>query len=1021
MINVNADNSAAGAAINNKNSSGIGSMQGAGDVRNPGKIIKASDLSFTIGSAVSDMSDYNSQLKDKEDIMKIAGAGDVTTMQNYMTVMAHSVSDEDFGRMMKEGFDPNETDIKVGAGIVEEIKATMAKAGVVIEGYNDDLSREELVEITGSEAMAVAIENAFRKEDVPMTRENVKDAAQVIERAGEIEEITDGMCDYLLRNGIEPTYDYLYRVRYTGAQTMGSSGGYINEDVSGYQSYQASGASMEGLEKRIAATIENAGLEVNEMTKTESRFLIENGIIYNEDNLTRLDNLWKMNPPFTMEDTAASVAAAIASGRKASEATPEIQGNLLERALKIKEDMDSFTEKEIAEVVNSGKILNIENLRAVQTADNINSNAALNLNTVSANTDSPEVIRAARICAEARLTMSIRGNYRMLKMGISVETTAISELVNTLKALEDEKNRALFGNDGATEELIASRAALYKETNREVLEIPFMPAASIGEALSGGGTFTMSAVYKAGVAITERVKDAAGNDYERITEADLAERFKNATNTYEAVGTQVRKDLGDSIRKAFAGVDDILSGMNLEESDENRRAVRILGYSSMEITAENITLVKEKDAELNRVLKKMTPAAVLELIRDDVNPLTVSMEELESRLDSRYESAVSKAEDYASFLYKLDKRGDISQSERDSFIGIYRLINRFEKNDDAAVGTLVKAGADINFKNLLTAMRTTKSEGMDIVLDDSFGAAVEESGYSFSISEQIMSKFTEIATAKPDEAQVKEMAEEFRNSLTDKADALEELMHYGMDITPANLEAFDEMLKAVPENDPWKLLGGLNDKQTKESKEVRDEKSFTDSVKKLQNSFTSKDSIKEAFEDVIKASENVLNDAVGAEGVTQIDLKAATSAFKRIRLMGNLLSEENYEVPVYIEGNLTGMRVKIIHKSADSGNVMSTINTEKYGEIMAQFSFRNGELGGLIAGRDEDGLKSLKESGRIEKAFEEAGIPVGDIKYIASETLDTGVFYRSHTANDSVSVKELYKVAGTLIGAMGDY
>ena len=68
----------------------------------------------------------------------------------------------------------------------------------------------------------------------------------------------------------------------------------------------------------------------------------------------------------------------------------------------------------------------------------------------------------------------------------------------------------------------------------------------------------------------------------------LEKQYKAASETYEALMTAPRKDLGDKISKAFRNIDDILEDMGLESSDDNRRAVRILGYNSMEITKENI-------------------------------------------------------------------------------------------------------------------------------------------------------------------------------------------------------------------------------------------------------------------------------------------------------------------------------------------------------------------------------------------------------------------------------------------------
>ena len=48
---------------------------------------------------------------------------------------------------------------------------------------------------------------------------------------------------------------------------------------------------------------------------------------------------------------------------------------------------------------------------------------------------------------------------------------------------------------------------------------------------------------------------------------------------YETLMTAPRTDMGDSIQKAFRNVDDILNDLGVEATEENRRAVRILGIT----------------------------------------------------------------------------------------------------------------------------------------------------------------------------------------------------------------------------------------------------------------------------------------------------------------------------------------------------------------------------------------------------------------------------------------------------------
>ena len=79
---------------------------------------------------------------------------------------------------------------------------------------------------------------------------------------------------------------------------------------------------------------------------------------------------------------------------------------------------------------------------------------------------------------------------------------------------------------------------------------------------------------------------------------------------------------------------------------------------------------------LERVIAKMTPASTLELIRDGVNPLQISMEELEERLDAYSSKSERKTENFASFICRLDRAGNVTEEEKESFIGIYRLLDK---------------------------------------------------------------------------------------------------------------------------------------------------------------------------------------------------------------------------------------------------------------------------------------------------------------------------------------------------------
>ena len=68
------------------------------------------------------------------------------------------------------------------------------------------------------------------------------------------------------------------------------------------------------------------------------------------------------------------------------------------------------------------------------------------------------------------------------------------------------------------------------------------------------------------------------------------------------------------------------------------------------------------------------------------------------------------------------------------------MFRQLEKTDDAAVGSLIREGVGLSFQNLLTAMRSTKRQGMDYTVDDEFNG-VNAVNKGKSITDQILSAF----------------------------------------------------------------------------------------------------------------------------------------------------------------------------------------------------------------------------------------------------------------------------------------
>ena len=265
------------------------------------------------------------------------------------------------------------------------------------------------------------------------------------------------------------------------------------------------------------------------------------------------------------------------------------------------------------------------------------------------------MITARRQMEEARLVMTSEASVAMEKAGVEMDLTPLADLVEDLKSQEREYYKDLLA--GAGVEPSEKNVDLMAETMDVFAELKQQPAYVIGQVDADDSV--------------QEIHDAG---------AQMQRAFAQANESYETLMTAPRSDMGDSITKAFSNVDDILQDLQLDTSETNRRAVRILAYNNTEITPENIMEVKALDEQMQRAFSNMKPAVTLEMIRRGENPLDMNMEQLNQvAQEIQQENGTKEQERFSKYLWKLEQNHEISEEERSSYIGIYRLIAHVEK------------------------------------------------------------------------------------------------------------------------------------------------------------------------------------------------------------------------------------------------------------------------------------------------------------------------------------------------------
>ena len=636
------------------------------------------------------------------DEIEQSGSMDAGERKAQMAVLAETTSPEDYEKMQEDGFSLDDTTSNKIVTVTDKIKAQLAKAGVDISKFGDDLDLEQLAQITGSPELAVQIANSLREADLPLADDNFKQIAETVNMADSLSALDDGAVKYLIDNRLEPTVRNIYFAEHS------ASAGYISAEQQDISSFLP----------QVKNVIASAGLEVNDDTIATSKWMLENDIPLTKENLTYAQALRQTGLTTGAEDIAALAAEAVSEGKSAQDAVILSGYTWMEQAKDAVDTVENATDEDLAYIVEKGLPLTLDSLReaaanrtsgtaasesqtvgTVASSEAQSEDAAQSIANESYTPKGQQLLTARRQLEEIRLAMTVEANYRLLKQGVSIDTEPLVKLVEQLKDQENAYYKNLLISEGV--DVNDEQVELFREVDKKVSDMRYVPAYVLG--MKDAEVSTINGVHKAGM--------------------ELKSSFEKASQQYETLMTAPRTDLGDSIQKAFRNVDDILNDLDMELTDENRRAVRILGYNSIEITQDSVFQMKAADEEVQRVFKNMTPAVVTQMIKRGINPLEMDFTSLNQEAEN-IKSEESGREDnrrFSEYLWKMEQNHEISEEERSSYIGIYRLIRQVENTDGAAIGALIQQGSPLTMKNLLTAVRSEKrSNKMDYSVDSDF-------------------------------------------------------------------------------------------------------------------------------------------------------------------------------------------------------------------------------------------------------------------------------------------------------------
>ncbi len=918
-------------------------------------------------SGLGQVYDKNSKLTEMETGIdkgnKTMSDSALSFLNDAIDTLKNLVTDEDYSKMSELGITADKEEIGTIVTVYERIQIQLAAYG------GKDISS---LDISG------------KKIDMVIKSKSLANGVKMAESVGKI---NDSAKEYLLKNNMEPTVENVYMAVHSNENSQNEVQVKMDKDQ------------WEQLKSQVEKFMEKNGIEADNRAVDSAKWLLERDIPLTVDNLVKYMKLQDIENPSdrNTESIKANMVLAEIFNSGAE------NGYMTEGWIDAKKAEDVVStirnagNDAVEYIVRNRLTLNAANIKRYLEEAPGKDKAAMEEGFYSKEEGyDRQLAKAKQIIEEAKAVMTMEGAVLMEKLGVDITYTEIEYIVNAVKE-ENTKFYSAFLTQPDT-----SKADILANVMSIMGEVKKLPVAAVGGAAYSEKNFDMQNVYDEGI----RLKQA----------------YEKAGTAYETLGTEVRTDLGDSLKKAFGNIDQIIQDTGLTADRDTRRAVRILGYNSMPITRESIVFIAEKASEVDRAIKNITPKTAAYLIENGINPLKEDIEDLNDRLlKINSEIGAEENEEYAKYLWKLEKSGNFTEEKRQAYIELYRALKTIEKADTRAIGAVTAEGAALTLGNLLTAEKSRSKYGMNVTINENTGY------YEGRLIKNKLADILENITNK-------------NHGENPTVAGLEEIY-----LTPENI-AESRRLGSLYEEYMAEDIKSIIDKASKENSVRFTEKMMVDFLdgkityttaniaaeamlmtnggeirRMLKNTLDSENVILDRFEDheeVLEGYEELNRQAeeqyregldAGQEDCLKYRRLAQVTAF-----MAKSAQNKCYHIPVDINGESVMVKVRFANSGGkEESKVEIELDNEILGSINGEFTVKSDTVWGIIRCKNNEICNHISQN---MKVFSEMLGRKADIAVVPAE--DITVQSTGDGDNSGSTARELYDTAKTFLKAL---
>lgn len=582
----------------------------------------------------------------------------------------------------------------------------------------------------------------------------------------------------------------------------------------------------------------------------------------------------------------------------------------------IVDDLGKLSDSDIANVVNNNKEVTIGNLRAVlnENTDKVIGNNSLVSEKVIDCKEQINQIRA-QLNTEAAIKISDK---------LPLESSEISKVAEELKIVNNE-----------VVELALDKVDVPKTEENKTI---------ISDTLQAINRIKHNKV----IATTVEIETGGKSELSQID---------NIIKTYGLNRLEPDSKFGDSISKIGNDIKELLKSLNIDVDTENIECAKALILNNLDITIESMNNVKAIMSKINTLIEDMAPDIAAKMIKEGINPYKSS---LNSLLEYTIGEKVPRIkETVAEAIVKLDDTNSITKGQKDSLIGLYKIINSLDKHKEKIVGYLAKDDREITLERINQAIKYIDKYELDVSIDNNFGELteiIENSNNAKELinsgivaQEQMQSELDKLENTKIDTDKGHKIYKIIKKMVKDYVDkdfnqlpnSTKEKIDYIKNIDQETIEVMKKSDIPITINNIYLIDKLIKDKETY-SKVIKESSLSSDNDRNL-------DSFDKDIEEAIKENERIKESMVLAgdkDGYKHY--KQVEETLKTLEVLKD--REGIYQIPFIVDGETRNVSMylnknKTKQQIEESGlNAVIAYDTKTMGRVKATLNIKGDSI-----------------------------------------------------------------------------